>query len=277
MNWTLEERNKFANLYVKNIIDSEIVSLIIFGDPGMGKTPLVTTMLEEAGYARNQPESKFVKAKKEYRHASGHSSAMGLYSTLHAHRFNTSVIVFDDCDSIFSDKISTNILKAVLNTDPDKREVSWSSESNSMTLPKRFKFEGRVVFITNLKPEKIDRAVMDRTRSISLHMDIDEKTETMAQIVNNPQFMPEIDIATKLDAFNLVNTYKHGADEFSIRKLKSVIIDYNTASKNGIDPVKAVLYSLNGKRDLSVRSVVTNTVPMEKIETAIREDNLFQF
>lgn len=255
MTWTLEERNTFSRLYVKNIIDSEIVSLIIFGDPGMGKTHLVTTMLEEAEYTRNQPESRLVKSKKEYRHISGHSSPMGLYRVLYDHRHPTSVIVFDDCDSIFNDKISVNILKAVLNTDADKREVAWSSEGNNMgNLPKRFKFAGRVIFITNLKPEKIDKAVLDRTRTISLHMSLNEKTKTMEQIISDPDFMTDISDEIKQSAFELIKEYKNQSSEFSIRKLKSVIIDYKTAYANGIDPVKAVLHSLNSTRDLSKKN-----------------------
>jgi hypothetical protein len=281
MYWNLEERNKFANLYVKNIIDSEIVSLIISGDPGMGKTYLVTNELEKAGFLRNLPESKFEKSKKEYRHISGHSSPMGLYRVLYEHRHENSVIVFDDCDSIFVDKISTNILKAVLNTDADKREVAWSSESNSMgDLPKRFKFSGRVVFITNLKFDKIDKAVLDRTRCISLHMDLDEKTQTMRQIVNDPDFMRDVDMDIKQAAFEIVDTYKRQSKEFSIRKLKSVIIDFKTAKDNGMDPMKTVLYSLNDKRDVSYRSEVSevaeDVVPLSDYDLESSR-NLFGF
>jgi hypothetical protein len=92
----------------------------------------------------------------------GASTAYGLYSNLY--RYNGKIIVFDDCDRIFHDEDSSNILKAALDTSP-KHIISWTSQATmgkNSILPKRFDFKGKVIFITNLEFKKIDSAVRSR-------------------------------------------------------------------------------------------------------------------
>jgi len=65
--------------------------------------------------------------------------------------------VFDDCDSILLDDVSLNLLKGALDSGK-KRKISWLSESRvlrSEGIPDSFEFRGSVIFITNLKFDKM--------------------------------------------------------------------------------------------------------------------------
>jgi hypothetical protein len=65
--------------------------------------------------------------------------------------------VFDDCDSILLDDVALNLLKGALDSGK-KRTISWLSESSALRregIPERFEFKGSVIFITNLKFDKM--------------------------------------------------------------------------------------------------------------------------
>jgi hypothetical protein len=67
------------------------------------------------------------------------------------------VVVFDDCDSILLDDVALNLLKGALDSGK-KRKISWLSESSTLRregIPDQFEFKGSVIFITNLKFDKM--------------------------------------------------------------------------------------------------------------------------
>jgi hypothetical protein len=80
-------------------------------------------------------------------------SAIGLYVKLYNMRDKDDIIVFDDCDSIFEDVLSLNILKAALDSKP-KRTINWNTDSYKLRnedIPDSFEFQGGAIFITNVK------------------------------------------------------------------------------------------------------------------------------
>jgi len=145
-------------------------SLIISGPPGLGKSHAVETIL-----GQHDPDQR--------RHTvvKGFTRASGLYKKLYEHRMPDQVLVLDDSDSIYSDEISLNLLKAACDTSP-KRVLSWLSEKTFETddgeeVPKRFEFEGAVIFITNVDFELAGKstklaphiaALQDRSNVIDL-------------------------------------------------------------------------------------------------------------
>ena len=78
---------------------------------------------------------------------------IGLYCTLYKHSDKNNVLVFDDCDSVFQDDLSLNILKAALDSGK-KRRIYWNSDSAMLRregVPDMFDFKGSCIFITNLQ------------------------------------------------------------------------------------------------------------------------------
>lgn len=149
-------------------------SLIISGPPGLGKSYTVENMFQEIDPT-------------EINHTivRGNIRATGLYKLLYDHREKGQVLIFDDADAIFYDEISLGLLKAVCDT-TDRRQVCWRTEGSMISektaevIPKKFDFEGTIIFISNInfdeRIEKNDKlaphlaALISRSHFIDLGM-----------------------------------------------------------------------------------------------------------
>lgn len=163
-------------------------AVFIGGRGGIGKTFNVEGALKELGLADG--EGYFKNA--------GSISASGLYRLLFRHRKD--LILFDDSDSVFSDQEARNILKGA--TDTKKvRKIAWTKKSSDIIpaeeyneeseedgkVPSYFEFTGKIVFISNLKMDKLDPDGALRTRGIIVMVDpTDEEVyNLMEKIVGN--------------------------------------------------------------------------------------------
>lgn len=131
---TLEKMTVAAS---KSIVRSMIVS----GPGGLGKTYTIDKIV------RKMPEERVGYVK-------GFVRPSGLFATLFQYRHAGCVIVFDDADSIFGDETALNLLKAACDSS-DERVISWLSQrelvdAEGEAIPQSFKFEGTVIFITNI-------------------------------------------------------------------------------------------------------------------------------
>jgi hypothetical protein len=91
--------------------------------------------------------------KLRYQVVKGAMTALGLYAQLYKFSDTKNVLVFDDCDSVFADDLSLNILKAALDSGK-RRKICWNSDSSLLRregIPDSFEFNGTAIFITNLK------------------------------------------------------------------------------------------------------------------------------
>ena len=129
----------------------DIRAMIVSGPPGVGKSHGVERVLERYDLLETLGGAK------KYEIVKGAMSALGLYVKLYKYADRDCVLVFDDCDSIFSDELSLNILKAALDS-KRRRMIHWNTDSYKLRgegVPSSFCFEGSAIFITNLK---FDRA-----------------------------------------------------------------------------------------------------------------------
>ena len=157
-------------------LDGIVRGMVVTGPPGVGKTFGVEQILEK--------DSLFdVMADRPLRHTfvKGAMSAIGLYSTLYKYSDSKSIVVLDDCDSILFNEDALNILKAALDSGK-KRKISWNSDSHFLRregVPDTFEFKGSVIFITNLKFDKVKgnkikdhlEAILSRCHYLDLTMD----------------------------------------------------------------------------------------------------------
>lgn len=112
--------------------------LVVNGPTGSGKTEFVKSVLK--AHAKRTPHFN-----------SGSLSAVMLFKLLFENRRSGSVLVIDDTDSIFSCVEAIEILKAALDTQQGKT-IEWNKYSTVLQkegVPTSFKFEGRVIIITN--------------------------------------------------------------------------------------------------------------------------------
>jgi hypothetical protein len=192
--------------------------LIVTGPGGLGKTHTVRAALERAGlqdasgFDSEVPERSFKVIK-------GYSTAKGLYRELFWNK--DSVIVFDDTDSILKDPVALNLLKGALDS-YDKRIISWNADMKDDDLPRSFQFNGRVIFISNLKRAQMDSALKTRAYVVDLAMNLQQKIDRMTALTNSVEFMPQFDIAHKRDALKLIQDIGARAKEVSLRSLQAV-------------------------------------------------------
>jgi len=216
-------------------------SLIITGQSGVGKTFDVLDTLEKA----NMVEGK------DYILNAGNISESGLFEELFLN--HDRLLVFDDCDSVLSD---VNTLKAALDSN-DPRVVTRKLKThfgvdgmtmkdivanyegdiskaenrnlfdikNKRKLPKKFLFTGRLIFISNLKQDEIDPALITRsTASINVSLTHEQILERLRNIL---KFMkPGVPDEMKEEVLNLVDylTMKYKTrHELSIRTVGNAI------------------------------------------------------
>jgi hypothetical protein len=198
---------KVLEKVAKGVVNGHLRAAIVSGAPGCGKT---YTLEKELTYAEAQGKIMFQSVK-------GAMSAIGLYRQLFECSEPGSVLVIDDCDSIFGDIDALNLLKAALDTGKT-RKVHWNKESRVLAdegIPRSFEFKGAVVFITNIDfSTEIEREVKvtphyEALLSRSLYVDLGIHTRReilvrVGQVVYSMDFLAENDI-TKADAQQIMD------------------------------------------------------------------------
>ena len=176
------------------VVNDVTPSLLVTGDPGMGKTQSVTSTIK-----MNDLEDS-----KDFIFVKGYSTARGLYNTLFDN--NGKLIIFDDCDSVLEDKIAVSILKSALDS-YEKRTICWSAKMNKNDeYPQQFDFTGRIIFISNKTKSKVDTAILSRSLTVDLTMTPDEKIERMNFVLTD--ILPDYKLEIKRDALDFLKENK---------------------------------------------------------------------
>ena len=147
----IRERFDMLKDMTKAVRKGDVRAMIVSGPPGVGKSHGVEEVLDR--YALMESMG----AQKTHEVIKGATSAIGLYCKLYKMADKGKVVVFDDCDSIFADELSLNILKAALDSKKN-RYIHWNTDSHKLRMegvPDSFKFEASAIFITNLKFDKV--------------------------------------------------------------------------------------------------------------------------
>ncbi len=148
----LDTRFRILQHMAKAVCDGTIRAVIVTGPAGIGKSYIVEREIEQNNWKNNRQISHYI--------AKGAMTEIGLYKTLYDYSDENSVLVFDDCDSVFQSDLALNLLKAALDTSK-RRRICWNSESHALRnadIPTSFDFKGSIVFITNMKLENTKSA-----------------------------------------------------------------------------------------------------------------------
>jgi hypothetical protein len=147
----IRERFDMLKDMTKAVKKGDVRAMIVSGPPGVGKSHGVEEVLDRYALLESMGGQKTHEVIK------GATSALGLYCKLYKMADKGKVVVFDDCDSIFADELSLNILKAALDS-KNNRYIHWNTDSFKLRnegVPDSFKFEASAIFITNLKFDKV--------------------------------------------------------------------------------------------------------------------------
>jgi hypothetical protein len=225
----INDRFNFVSDLVSMVAQKTAPSAIITGEGGLGKTFTVIKTLEANGLKNtsslleleDESDEPILRDESMFTVVKGFSTAKGLYRILYEHQNST--LVFDDCDSVMKDPVALNLLKGALDS-YDERIISWNAEmSDKEDLPKSFRFEGQVIFISNLAMNTLSQALRSRSFCVDLSMTMSQKIERMDTLVTSGEFMPEVALSAKKDALALINKFKDNASEVSLRTLIKVV------------------------------------------------------
>ena len=236
----INQRFNFLERLVTMVGKNKTASAIVTGDGGLGKSHTVIAALKAAGLRdiSDVEPGETVAPRTTFRVIKGYTTPKGLFRVLFENR--NSIVVFDDCDSVFKDEDAVNLLKGALDT-YDKRLITWNTSIREDELPRMFEFTGGVVFISNRPTNKIDQALRTRSMCIDLSMTLDQKIERMAVIMNTDSFMPGVPSSYKADALHLIKENASEAREVSLRTLITIT---KIRAENDSDWKDLALYSL---------------------------------
>ena len=209
---------------VKLIISGASNALFVSGRGGVGKTHTTEKILAQMGLRDGDGYFK----------NTGSASASGLYSLLF--KYKNDIIFFDDSDSALDDQESRNILKAA--TDTKKiRKLVWNKAGkniadpgemtdeeilNNGMIPRYFEFTGKIIFISNLKLDKLDPDGALRTRAYIIDIDpTDEEVyDFMEKILNEIELEGglRLDSKSRKHVLTLIKNGKSKQDP-NLRKL----------------------------------------------------------
>lgn len=134
----LKDRMNTFRHVADGIANGEFYAAVISGGPGMGKSETTTNVLLEAQRTKGI-KYKIIQG--------GNVTPISLYDLLYKYRERGNVIVMDDSDTILNDEQGMMLLKAALDSKPDRR-LSWLSQAPK-DAPSEFVFLGSIMFLTN--------------------------------------------------------------------------------------------------------------------------------
>lgn len=208
----INKRFTFLEKMVRMVAAGQSTSLVIAGQGGLGKSYTVFQQLRTV--LAMEEDYDYVTVK-------GFSTPKSLYRVLYENR--DKVIVFDDCDSVLTNDTARNILKAALDSSP-VRTVSWLTErgggEGDDSIPNKFDFIGKVIFISNLQLAKIPQALLSRALYVDVTMTSDEKIERIANIA--PNLKPELDMTAKAEVIDFLRDLKTVISDLNIRTFLKV-------------------------------------------------------
>ena len=224
----IRERFDMLKDMTKAVKKGSVRAMIVSGPPGVGKSHGVEEVLDR--YAMMEQ----LGAGKTHEVIKGAMSPIGLYCKLFNMADKGKVVVFDDCDSIFQDDLSLNILKAALDSKKN-RWIHWNTDSFKLRnegVPDKFKFEASAIFITNLKFDKVKgklrehlSALESRCHYMDLTIDTDkDKVLRIKQVVADGMLDErKLDDDVKTDIMDFVDINKNRLRELSLRTVLKVV------------------------------------------------------
>jgi hypothetical protein len=236
----IAERFSILHDMTKAAVAGDIRAMIVSGPPGVGKSYGVEQEIEKATLfdhvAGRKLRAEVVK---------GSATPIGLYQTLYKYSDSNCVVVFDDCDSILLDDVSLNLLKGALDSGK-KRKISWLSESSTLRregIPDSFTFNGSVIFITNLKFDKMKSqklkdhldALQSRCHYLDLTLDtMRDKVLRIKQIAATGELFGEYDISEvgQDEIIGFMDTNKNKLREMSLRMAIKIAQLYKSFPNN---------------------------------------------
>lgn len=223
----LRERFDMLQDMTKAVKKGDVRAMIVSGPPGVGKSHGIEQVLDR------YKTLEALGGSRKYQVIKGAMSPIGLYCKLYSMADEGNVVVFDDCDSIFNDELSLNILKAALDS-KKKRMIHWNTDSFKLRnegVPDCFEFKASAIFVTNLKFDKVKgklrehlAALESRCHYMDLTIDTDRDKMLRIKQITNDGMLNSYKFSDEVvqDIIDFIDINKNKLRELSLRTVLKI-------------------------------------------------------
>ena len=225
----LRERFEMLEDMTRATKRGDVRAMIVSGPPGVGKSHGVEKVL-----GKHELIAALGDRPAKYEVVKGAMSAIGLYCKLYKHADKDNILVFDDCDCIFSDELSLNILKAALDSKKNRR-ICWNTDSFKLRnegVPDSFSFAGGAIFITNIKFDNVKskkmrdhlEALESRCHYMDLTIDTDREKMLRIKQITKDGMLAEYKLSEEVEQeiIEYMETNKAKLRELSLRTVLKI-------------------------------------------------------
>jgi hypothetical protein len=201
-----------ANELLKCLLSTKQYEGLIFtGEGGIGKTILTISSIKKI----LQPN--------EWEYSNGYTTPLSLYEFLYNNR-NKKVIILDDVEGVFNNKLSLAILKGALWDSDGKRICQYSSKSDKAIMPEKFVMNAKIIILCNHIPKENDvstRAMISRTIFYKMSFSFEQKFRICKEFIHEDKTILDKD---KIKVLEILNTEVNEATrDFNFRTLRKLI------------------------------------------------------
>lgn len=217
MLYSLTAEDKFTMLeaMVRSVAKGIRPGFMVIGREGTTKTTHVVEALEKENVSY-VPVS-----------GGGAKNARALFEILAKHNKKGRIILFDDADTILSDKSCINMLKTATDTTQaygGKRIISYVDNKHTVNATKnkaQIVFESGIIIISNLPKQKIDKALQSRLTPLEISFSKEEMLDLLKNKLES--IYPDIPINYKLDVWNFINEELYNISDLDFRRFMSAV------------------------------------------------------
>lgn len=192
---SVAQKFKTYRQLLQGLADNRIRHLLVRGGPGLGKSFEADAVFAESA-AKRVAKKDASGPRMRYRRFSGHTTPLGLYTSLWNARSARDIAIFDDCDAVWSSEQAFNILKAATDT-RTPRTIAWHSSHRAVPV-QHFTYEGQVLIITNqLLGGHRFASLVDRMVTYDLTLTEEERLARVIMVIrSDPRFDLVVDAVT---------------------------------------------------------------------------------
>lgn len=195
---------------------TQYAGFLMLGEGGLGKTILTITSVKQ----QFKPN--------EWEYSNGYTTPLALYEFLYLNR-NKKVIILDDVEGIFNNKLSLSILKGALWESEGKRICQYSSKSDKAQMPEKFVMNAKIIILANHIPKENDvstRATLSRVLNYRMSLTFQEKMSVCKRFVAQENL--QVSVSKKVMEILDVRV-NEATKDFNFRTLRKLIafVKYN--------------------------------------------------
>jgi hypothetical protein len=178
----IEGRRNVLEQAVMSVVRGFTPAMFVWGPPGLGKSHLLTTILDGA-------------ADKGWRHHTAHSTPKALFMSLQ--NDPAAVHLYEDCEKLLKTDLSASILRAACGSPNDRdRWVTYETANEFL----RVKVTGGIIIATNANLGRGNgpmQGVASRFRPMKWDMSLEERIATILMMAERPVKRGSVELSSK--------------------------------------------------------------------------------